>query len=75
MKIAFLNTYSDDVDWVTEKRMSELTGKSKRSFQHFRARKTHPEGLVWKRVGRSIHYSKKGYNQWINAQNNNCRVE
>ncbi|CAI8773103.1 HTH_17 domain-containing protein [Pseudomonas soli] len=56
-----------DVDKVTEKRMAELIGCTKRALEHRRQEVKIPEG-VWMKHGGRIIYSKKRYDEWLESQ-------
>ena len=56
-----------DVDKVTEQRMADLLGCTKRSLEHRRQRGTIPEG-VWIKHGGRIIYSNKRYDEWLESQ-------
>ncbi|MNZ54017.1 hypothetical protein SAMN05216201_10946 [Pseudomonas linyingensis] len=54
-------------DKVPEKKMAELLGITFRALQARRQRKEIPEG-VWNRIGRSIIYSRRRYDEWLESQ-------
>ncbi|CAI8878475.1 HTH_17 domain-containing protein [Pseudomonas donghuensis] len=56
-----------DVDKVTEQRMAELLGCTKRALEGRRLRGVLPEGIWIKHHGRII-YSKKRYDEWLESQ-------
>jgi hypothetical protein len=56
-----------DVDKVTEQRLAELIGCTKRSLEHRRLDGKIPEG-VWMKHGGRIIYSKKRYDEWLESQ-------
>ncbi|WP_258197927.1 hypothetical protein [Pseudomonas capeferrum] len=58
---------SGDVDKVTEKRMADLLGCTKRALEGRRLRGAIPEG-VWIKHGGRIIYSKKRYDEWLESQ-------
>lgn len=63
-----MSTPTDDgMDKVSEERMAELLGTTKRALQARRARKQIPEG-VWIKTGRQIIYSKRRYDEWLESQ-------
>ena len=55
-----------DVDKVTEQRMADLLGCTKRALEGRRQRGAIPEG-VWMRHGRRIIYSKRRYDEWLES--------
>ncbi|UVK80782.1 helix-turn-helix domain-containing protein [Pseudomonas sichuanensis] len=55
------------VDKVTEQRMAELLGCTKRALEGRRLRGAIPEG-VWMKHGGRIIYSKKRYDEWLESQ-------
>nr|WP_232487085.1 helix-turn-helix domain-containing protein [Azotobacter chroococcum] len=57
----------DAPDKVSEKQMAEFLGITKRALEGRRARGQIPEG-VWNRNGRSIIYSRKRYEEWLESQ-------
>ncbi|MNF86361.1 hypothetical protein D3C84_687940 [compost metagenome] len=61
------NTNPGDMDKVSEEKMAELLGTTKRALQARRARKQIPEG-VWIKIGRKIIYSKRRYDEWLESQ-------
>lgn len=56
-----------DVDKVTEQRMADLLGCTKRALEGRRLRGAIPEG-VWMKHGGRIIYSKKRYDEWLESQ-------
>lgn len=58
----------DIVDWVTEQRISQLTGLSVKALQGKRHRGILPEGDVWITFDGRVMYSIKGYNEWLNRK-------
>lgn len=58
---------TDDVDKVTEQRMAELIGFTKRALEGRRLSGAIPEG-VWMKHGGRIIYSKKRYDEWLESQ-------
>ncbi|WP_459205952.1 hypothetical protein ACSMEV_15570 [Pseudomonas sp. MLB6B] len=58
---------SGDVDKVTEQRMADLLGCTKRALEGRRLRAAIPEG-VWMKHGGRIIYSKKRYDEWLESQ-------
>ncbi|KXK67217.1 hypothetical protein BC89_33655 [Pseudomonas monteilii] len=56
-----------DVDKVTEQRMAELIGCTKRSLEHRRLDGKIPAG-VWIKHGGRIIYSIKRYDEWLESQ-------
>ena len=61
------DTNPGDMDKVSEEKMAELLGTTKRALQARRARKQIPEG-VWIKNGRQIIYSKRRYDEWLESQ-------
>ena len=58
---------SGDFDKVTEQRMAELLGCTKRSLEGRRLRSVFPEG-VWMKIHGRIMYSKRRYDEWLESQ-------
>ncbi|WP_369991222.1 hypothetical protein [Pseudomonas xanthosomatis] len=56
-----------DVDKVTEQKMADLLGCTKRALEGRRLRGVIPEG-VWMKHGGRIIYSKKRYDEWLESQ-------
>ena len=56
-----------DVDKVTEQKMADLLGCTKRALEGRRLRGSIPEGVWMKHSGRII-YSKKRYDEWLESQ-------
>mgnify|MGYP001760072469 CR=1 FL=1 len=55
-----------DIDKVTEQRMAEILGCTKRALEGRRQRGSIPEG-VWMKHGRRIIYSKRRYDEWLES--------
>jgi hypothetical protein len=61
------DAHSIDLDKISEEKMAELLGTTKRALQAKRARKQIPEG-VWLKIGRNIIYSLRRYEEWLESQ-------
>ncbi|WP_244152915.1 hypothetical protein [Pseudomonas peli] len=61
------DAHSSDLDKISEEKMAELLGTTKRALQAKRARKQIPEG-VWLKIGRNIIYSLRRYDEWLESQ-------
>jgi hypothetical protein len=61
------DTHPGEMDKLSEEKMAELLGTTKRALQARRARKQIPEG-VWIKNGRQIIYSKRRYDEWLESQ-------
>lgn len=55
-----------DVDKVTEQRMADLIGCTKRALETRRLTGTVPQG-VWMKHGGRIIYSKRRYDEWLES--------
>ena len=55
-------------NWVTQDKLSSLTGFTAKALERKRQRGVLPEGEVWALIDGRIMYSIQGYNQWVEKQ-------